>query len=276
MNKFFAFLILTTVAISGCVKKTDTPAPKASFNYTTDGYQATFTSTSANNPTTLTWDFGDGTPTASGATVTHTYATSGTYNVQLTAGGSGGSNTSKMEVIVKEQIIKISTTFGDMYMWLYSETPLHKANFLMLAKSGFYTGTTFHRIIPNFVIQGGDSLSKDSDPSNDGTGGPDNLNPEFNTALTHVYGAVGSASLGAKMNSNNWQFYIVENQSGDHFLDGNYSVFGYIMQGVDIAVKIGSQPRDSKDRPLTDIRMTVTVLEQTKAEILANYGYTVK
>jgi cyclophilin family peptidyl-prolyl cis-trans isomerase len=270
-------LLAAGLLILGCTKKTEQPpVSQASFTYITNGYIAILTSNSTNSPTLLTWDFGDGTPKDTGYSITHTYATSGTYSVQLTATNKGGSTTTKIDIIIKEKIIKISTTFGDMYMWLYNETPLHKANFLKLASSGFYTGTTFHRIIPNFVIQGGDSLSKDNDTTNDGYGGPSTLNPELNSTLTHIYGAVGSASLGAGLNSNNWQFYIVENTNGYHSLDGKYSVFGYIMKGREVAVTIAAQPKNTSNRPLTNIPMTVTVLDKTKAEIQSEYGYTVK
>jgi cyclophilin family peptidyl-prolyl cis-trans isomerase len=276
MKLHFVFYALLLGLISISCQKKD-PAPIASFTYTADGYVASFTSNSKNNPSTLTWDFGDGTPTATGATVTHTYATSGTYNVQLTASGSNGSNTSKMDAVLKEQVVQINTIFGDIFIWLYNETPNHKANYLKLAKSQFYTGTTFHRIIPNFVIQGGDSLSKDNDPTNDGSGGPSTIYPEISSSILHDYGAVGAArNNNPQKISNNWQFYIVTNKAGDHNLDGLYTVFGTVMLGRDVADKIASQPRDANDRPLTDIRMTVNVLDKTKAEIQAEYGYTVK
>src|SRR5437868_4352889 len=71
-----------------------------------------------------------------------------------------------------EQIIEIKTSFGNMYMWLFKETPKHRANFLALADINYFDGTTFHRIVTNFVIQGGDPNSKDDDSTNDGTGGP--------------------------------------------------------------------------------------------------------
>src|SRR5438552_3008978 len=70
------------------------------------------------------------------------------------------------------EVVKIHTDFGDILLYLYDATPMHKANFFKLAKSGFYDGTTFHRIIKNFMIQGGDPNSKDNDPNNDGEGGP--------------------------------------------------------------------------------------------------------
>ena len=93
-----------------------------------------------------------------------------------------------------EKIIEIKTSFGTMYMWLYKETPLHRANFLALADTNFFDNTTFHRIITNFMIQGGDPNSKDSNPNNDGLGGPGYTIPaEIDTAkLKHARGQVAA------------------------------------------------------------------------------------
>jgi cyclophilin family peptidyl-prolyl cis-trans isomerase len=176
----------------------------------------------------------------------------------------------------KEQIIEIKTSFGDMYVWLYKETPLHRTNFLKLAGEGFYDQTTFHRIIQGFMIQGGDPYSKDSDPNNDGYGGPGYTIPaEFVSTLKNVRGALATArDNNPQKASNGSQFYInlVHNTS----LDQNYTVFGFVMKGIEVADQVVIQPKDSNDRPLTNITMQVTVLEKTKAEILAEYGYIVE
>lgn len=173
----------------------------------------------------------------------------------------------------KEQIIEISTSHGTMYMWLYKETPEHRKNFLKLAGEGFYDGTTFHRIIPNFMIQGGDPNSKDDNPNNDGTGGPGyEILPEFVESLKNIRGAVATARTdNPQKKSSGSQFFInvVENKG----LNNQYTVFGYIMKGIEVADKIASQPRDKKDRPNTDIKMEVKIVEKTKAEILSEYGY---
>lgn len=113
-----------------------------------------------------------------------------------------------------DDIVIISTNFGDMYVVLYDETPLHKENFLKLAKEGFYDSTTFHRIIEGFMVQGGDPNSKDDIPFNDGQGGPGyTIEAEFNTALYHKKGALAAARLGGaqnpEMRSSGSQFYIV-------------------------------------------------------------------
>src|SRR6266446_435044 len=94
----------------------------------------------------------------------------------------------------KVEIVKIHTKFGDMLLYLYDATPKHKANFLKLAKDGLFNGTTFHRVIPNFVIQGGDPNSKNDNPSDDGEGGPGyTIEAEIQPDIKHKYGAVGAA-----------------------------------------------------------------------------------
>jgi len=175
----------------------------------------------------------------------------------------------------KEQIIEIKTSFGNMYVWLYKETPLHRANFLKLAGEGFYNQTTFHRIIQNFMIQGGDPNSKDSNPDNDGYGGPGYTIPaEFADSLKNIRGALATArDNNPQKASNGSQFYInlVHNAS----LDNNYTVFGFVMKGMEVADQIVVQPKNTNDRPLTNVTMQVSILEKTRAEILAEYGYTV-
>jgi cyclophilin family peptidyl-prolyl cis-trans isomerase len=181
--------------------------------------------------------------------------------------------------VAKEQIIELSTDFGNIYIWLYKQTPLHRANFLKLAGEGFYDSTTFHRIVPGFVIQGGDPNSKDNDPNNDGQGGPGYTIPaEFVDSLRNIRGAVATARLGNTVNptkaSSGSQFYInlIHNTS----LNGEYTVFGYVMQGMSVADQIVSQPRNSSNnRPITDIRMRVRILNKTVAEIKDEYGYDV-
>ncbi len=171
------------------------------------------------------------------------------------------------EDITLENVIEIKTDFGDIYMWLYDETPLHKSNFLALADSGYFNGTTFHRVINNFVIQGGDPNTKDNDPNNDGSGGPGyTIEAEIDSSLlVHSYGAVGAARLRDSENperkSSGSQFYIVENPGGTHFLDGDYTVFGFIVSGMDVVEMIADQPTSGTDKPLSDIIMDIEIVE---------------
>jgi len=120
-----------------------------------------------------------------------------------------------------DEIVIISTDFGDMYVVLYDETPLHKANFLKLAKEGFYNSTTFHRVMKDFMIQGGDPNSKDEIPFNDGQGGPGyTVDAEFNSKFVHKKGALAAARKPDQQNperkSSGSQFYIVHGVSVDN------------------------------------------------------------
>jgi cyclophilin family peptidyl-prolyl cis-trans isomerase len=286
MRKYavFCLILLCSMALS-CKKpnnnQTTVTHPVASFTDSVNVYSfytVSFKSNSTGNPLTLTWNFGDGSNTDTGKVISHSYSNPGTYHVILTATNSGGSDTigTNIVFILQEQVMDIHTRFGDMYMWLYDETPAYKANFIKNVTTHLYDSTTFHRIVPNFVIQGGDSLSKGTDQSRAGTGGPDNLPLDIAPGITHVYGAVGAASLAKKGPGNNWQFYIVTNKAGDHSLDGDYSVFGFIMKGMGVANTIQGQPANTAGLPNTPIRMSVNILHQTKAQILAQYGYTVK
>ena len=177
-----------------------------------------------------------------------------------------------------EDVVELSTSFGKMYIWLYKETPQHRDNFLKLVKDGFYDGTTFHRLVTDFVIQGGDPNSKDSDPNNDGQGGPGYTIPaEFVTSLTHVRGAIGAArqpdSVNPSRASNGSQFYIsMATNASTTSLDGKYTVFGFVMKGMDVADQIVVQPT-SGSRPVTDIPMTMKILKKTKSQIKSEYGF---
>lgn len=177
-----------------------------------------------------------------------------------------------------EDVVTLNTKFGDIVLILHDRTPKHKANFLKLAKEGFYDGTTFHRVIDNFMIQGGDVNSKDSDPNNDGQGSLNYLiDAEFDPALTHIQGAVAAARMGDQVNpekkSSACQFYIVEPAQGVSFLDKNYTVFGQVLKGIDIVEKIAVVQKDPRDRPLEDVKMTVKVETMPRTKVYETYGY---
>lgn len=179
----------------------------------------------------------------------------------------------------KDEVVTISTSLGVFRLILFSDTPLHRANFLQKAKSGFYNGTTFHRVIPQFMVQGGDPNSKDSDPANDGQGPPNEptIPAELAAGHKHDYGAVAAARQGDFVNpqraSSGSQFYLVENHQGTHFLDGQYTVFGQVIQGQEVIHKIAALPRDGRDRPLTDLKMTMKVDKLKKKKITELYGF---
>jgi cyclophilin family peptidyl-prolyl cis-trans isomerase len=179
----------------------------------------------------------------------------------------------------REPVVTISTDFGEILIVLHDETPQHKKNFLDLAKGGFYDGTTFHRIIDNFMIQGGDPNSKDDDVNNDGRGSPGYTLPaELVDDLTHVQGAIAAARQPDQVNpekrSNGSQFYIIEPEQGYHFLDGGYTVFGQVISGMEVVEEIALQPKNQRsNRPLTDIKMTMKVKKLSKKRITKLYGY---
>lgn len=178
----------------------------------------------------------------------------------------------------KDQLVTISTPQGDMKLVLFDDTPQHKANFLKLAKEGFYDGTTFHRVINSFMIQGGDPNTKDNDPRNDGAGSPGYTVPaEIVPAHKHVRGAVAAARQDDRVNpsraSSGSQFYIVENHEGTPMLDQVYTVFGQVVDGLDVIDKIAEVPTNGRDRPLSDIKMKVTVEDVKKKKIAKKYDY---
>jgi len=156
--------------------------------------------------------------------------------------------------------VLIKTKFGEMEAVLFPDlAPKHVESFLKLAKSGFYNGTIFHRIIPGFMIQGGDPLTKDSaNRSRYGTGGPGYTVPaEFNRVI-HEKGIL-SAARTADPNSAGSQFFIMADKAPH--LDGQYSVFGEVVKGLEVIDTIVSQPRDLKDNPLERIEMTIEVIQ---------------
>ncbi len=179
----------------------------------------------------------------------------------------------------KDELVTITTPEGIVRLVLFDDTPLHKANFLQKARSGFYDGTTFHRVIDNFMIQGGDVNSKDADPDNDGQGRPDapTVPAELGAGHRHDYGAVAAARQGDFINprraSSSSQFYLVENHAGTHRLDGQYTVYGQVIQGLDVIDKIAKVPKDARDRPLTNVPMTIKVERLKKKKITKLYQY---
>jgi cyclophilin family peptidyl-prolyl cis-trans isomerase len=181
----------------------------------------------------------------------------------------------------KEDVIEMTTPYGNMYIWLYKATPLHRDNYLKLAGQGYFDNTTFHRVIPGFMIQGGDPNSKDSDPNNDGQGGPGyTVAAEIKSEIKHKRGVIAAARLSDNVNpakaSSGSQFYISVSTTGTASLDGKYTVFGYVMKGIECADSIVKQPRSPSpvDRPFTDQKMQVKVIKKSLTEIKNEYGYT--
>jgi peptidyl-prolyl cis-trans isomerase B (cyclophilin B) len=160
----------------------------------------------------------------------------------------------------KKEVAVLNTTMGTVvFEFLPDVAPKMVENFKDLAKSGFYNGTTFHRVINGFMIQGGDPLSKDNDPSNDGTGdGPRKMPAEFTTKYSHVRGMVSTAR-GSDPNSGSCQFFIVQKDSA--FLDNKYTIFGRVLEGLDVVDAISNVPKDRNDRPLKNVVMEKVTVE---------------
>jgi cyclophilin family peptidyl-prolyl cis-trans isomerase len=186
-------------------------------------------------------------------------------------------NTFAQKQSKKDYLVTLSTEFGEMKIILFDETPKHKENFIKLVQSGFYNGTTFHRVIRDFMIQGGDPNSKDDIAGNEGTGGPGYTIPnEIRTDIKHLKGSLAAARMGDGVNpqreSSGSQFYIVHNASGTPFLDGAYTVFGYVVAGQDAIDAIALQPIGRADKPVKDIKMTVSLEEMSRKKISKKYG----
>ncbi len=195
----------------------------------------------------------------------------------------------------KSTMVLIKTSLGDIKVKLYDDTPMHKDNFLELVNKKYFDGVLFHRVIKGFMVQTGDPKSINAAKGAAlGTGGPGYTVPaEISAKHFHKKGALSAARMGDQVNpmkeSSGSQFYIVqgkkystqeldmiEKQTGFKFspeqrtayttvggaahLDMGYTVFGEVIEGLDIIDKIAAQPTDSRDRPLTDIKIISTTV----------------
>ncbi|MVN20158.1 peptidylprolyl isomerase [Mucilaginibacter arboris] len=202
----------------------------------------------------------------------------------------------------KNQYVRIKTNYGECIIRLYNETPKHRDNFIKLAKQGFYNGTLFHRVIQDFMIQGGDPDSKKAKPG-EALGDGDvayTVDAEFRDSLFHKKGVIAAArDDNPKKASSGCQFYLVEGKrftdeqldqmeqtrlkgrkiplaqrewyksvGGVPHLDQNYTVFGEIVTGLDMVDRIAALKKDAKDRPLQDVPMTVSLLKKKECKWL--------
>ena len=204
----------------------------------------------------------------------------------------------------KNQYIRIKTKFGECIVKLYNETPLHRENFLKLAKDGYYNGTLFHRVIKDFMIQGGDPDSRNAKPDSLlGEGGPKYTIPaEFRDSLFHKKGVLAAAREGDMVNpkkeSSGSQFYLVQGKvftdeqlnsleekrlkfkipeyqrqvyktiGGTPHLDRNYTVYGEIVVGLNMVDKIAMLQTDKNNRPKQDVKMDISILKKREAKKL--------
>ncbi len=161
----------------------------------------------------------------------------------------------------QEDVVTLETNFGDIKLQIYrKKVPEISKNFISLAKDGKYSGTIFHRVIEGFMIQGGDYENFD------GTGGQSYtgkyLEDEFAEGLSHVRGAISMANKGP--NTNGSQFFIVQQDSP--FLDGRHSVFGHVIEGMDVVDIIAKLKTDLHDAPLEKVIVEKVVVEQTPVQ----------
>ncbi|MCP9237517.1 peptidylprolyl isomerase [Lewinella sp. JB7] len=241
------------------------------------------------------WDFGNG-KTSTVAEPEMRYFKSGDYAVVLTATNEKGKSRTTTQTITvtppNECLVRIETSQGDMLARLSDLTPQHQDNFVKLAEENFYDSLLFHRVIEGFMIQGGDPDSKNAAPNARlGSGGPGYQVPaEFDPSLAHVKGAIAAARTNnpQKLSSGS-QFYIVhgrpvteaelnrqESQTGvrypsdvreaylQHggvpFLDQNYTVFGQVIEGLDVIDKIAAMATGAGDRPQEDVSMKISLV----------------
>lgn len=172
----------------------------------------------------------------------------------------------------------ISTKYGDIVLEFYPKgAEKHVDSFITHAKNGYFDGTTFHRVIPGYIIQGGDPNSKDDDRSNDGLGGHaanfygegEEENPEtwmlpaeFNDR-PHITGTLSMARSPGRPNSAGSQFFICVGPTPQ--LDNKYTVFGQVVEGLDVIQKIVNTPRDRRDNPKEKVEMTVKIIPRSEA-----------
>lgn len=167
----------------------------------------------------------------------------------------------KIAAMPAEPVFDIVTNVGTIKVRLYSDTPKHRENFAKLAFDGFYDGTLFHRVIPHFMIQGGDPLTKAVENQNRyGTGGPGYQIPaEILPGHHHKKGALAAARKGDMANpmkeSSGSQFYIVQDEDGCSHLDGEYTIFGETIDGLAVVDKIAAVQTDGRGLPLDPIRI---------------------
>ncbi len=293
MSKYVLFLSLFVVCACNrpvakyMIKDVDQTAPaKVSFENDSENAEA------------YRWDFGDGN-TSSEESPQHMFLLSGQYDVSLTAYKDKKKNTIKKTVIVKAPdkcLVQIDTRYGSMLVELYENTPGHRDNFTKLANEGFYDSLLFHRVIDGFMVQGGDPNSRNAGQNvRLGSGGPGyQIDAEILPENVHIKGALAAARQGDATNPNRKssgsQFYIVHGNTvtdasldnieyrtgisytkeqrasylengGTPFLDMGYTVFGKVIEGLEVIDMIAETETKPGDRPVEDVEMKITIIK---------------
>lgn len=194
----------------------------------------------------------------------------GTYWVLATRPGCSDMVSDTIVITEGYRIANVTTDMGTMYYWLYNRTPNHKAKFIELAGEQHYNQFTFNRVIPNFVIQGGCP-----DEPQFFTDSPYLLDAEFGDSLLHKYGALGMGrDNNPEKQSNACQFYVVNKPIGLPNMDGDYTIFGEIIDGTDVLDAISAVDTDGSDQPLTALPLNVSVEVVSDAQLVNDFGFT--
>ena len=293
-HSFFAIVILSLGLVS-C------SAPKAIFSFNNEKTVAPAKigfENQSENADRYEWDFGDGN-TSMEETPNHRYTSSGNYTITLKAykENKAKSTTQSIQIAAPEIcLVELTTPYGTMMIELFDDTPLHRDNFTKLAEEGFYDDLLFHRVMNGFMIQGGDPASKGA-PANSrlGGGGPGYTVPnEIAAGLVHTKGALAAArqpdNVNPKKASSGSQFYIVHGKTvteamldqmqirsditytpdqrkaylengGYPPLDSEYTVFGRVIEGLEVIDKIAAVKTNRADRPLEDVSMKIILIK---------------
>lgn len=162
----------------------------------------------------------------------------------------------------KETNVRIETPLGSFDIVLFDETPYHRANFIFLTKQGYFDNTYFHRVVPGFIIQGGNSDNLDTGQKRREIG-KYLLPPDTKKGFKHHRGAVSMPSSEIENPhklASPYEFFIVQQSPGAYHLDGNYTVFGKVVRGMDVVDAINALPTDKREWPLRNMRMRVTIV----------------
>ena len=162
-----------------------------------------------------------------------------------------------------ENKVRISTRFGNIDIKLFENTPYHRANFIYLTKKGYFNNTTFHRVVPDFIIQGGNSDRYETSKKRNEIG-KYLLPPDTNKGHKHHRGVISMPSSEIENPhklASPYEFFIVQQNPGAYHLDGSYTAFGKVITGMEVVDKINKQRTDKRETPLTNVFMNISILE---------------
>ena len=162
-----------------------------------------------------------------------------------------------------EDKVRITTRFGNIDLQLFKNTPYHRANFIYLTKKGYFNGTTFHRVVPGFIIQGGNSDRMETTKKRAEIG-KYLLPPDTRKGYKHHRGVISMPSSEIENPhklASPYEFFIVQQAPGAYHLDGSYTVFGKVIAGMEVVDEINKQRIDNREAPLTNVIMEVSILQ---------------